>query len=139
MVKTPIETAKDWLQTAELALNAGRYEQAIYALEMSVEIAFKAVLISMRVEVPKVHDIRKPISLFLQGNKAVPKDFLNELDDYISTFKTLLSLRSMVGYGFEGGFENIDMKKQAEILFTKCRRIIAACETAVQKQNAGKR
>jgi HEPN domain-containing protein len=132
MVKTPIETSKDWLKTAEITLNAERYGQSLYALEMSVEIAFKAVLLSIHVEVPKVHDIRKTVKTFLSGNKKMPKKFADELDDYLSTFENLLSLRSIVGYGFESGLESAELEKQAESLVPKCHKIIIACEYAIK-------
>ncbi|EQD26864.1 Methyltransferase type, partial [mine drainage metagenome] len=35
--------------------------------EMSAEIALKAVMISLHVEVPKVHDIRKVVRVYLAG------------------------------------------------------------------------
>jgi len=132
MVKTPIETAKDWLDTAKITSNAGRYEQSLYALEISVEIALKAVLISVHVEVPKVHDIRKTVKTFLLGNKKIPKSFIDQLDDYSSTFATLLMLRSIVGYGFEGGIDSAEIERQAKILLPKCSDMIATCENAIK-------
>lgn len=133
MVKRPIDTAWDWFQTAEMALRGGKPEQALYALEMSVEIALKAVLVSMRVEVPKVHDIRRVARTFLTGSKVLPKSFLENLDGYIATFETLLSMRSMVGYGFEGENEEKELEAQAKALMPECKKIIAACEEAIRK------
>ena len=132
VVKPPIETAKDWLQTAELTLDAKKYEQSLYALEMSVEIAFKAVLLSVRVEAPKAHDIRKIVHTYLVGNKKMPKQFLGDLDDYISTFGTLLRLRPLVGYGFESDVEKGVLEDQAKELWAKCSKIVIACQGAIK-------
>lgn len=133
MARQPIDTAEDWFQTGEMAFNGGKPEQALYALEMSVEIALKTVLISMRVEVPKVHDIRRVARTFLAENKALPKPFRDNFDTYIATFETLLSIRSMVGYGFEGEKEKKELEAQAKSLIPECARIIRACEEAIRK------
>ena len=128
----PIDAAKDWLKMAELAMEVRKYAQAAYSLEMAVEIALKAVLISVHVEVPKVHDIRKAARMFLAGNRSLPKSFLEELDDFLATFETLLRLRPIVGYGFETGTAKSDIKEQAERLLPKCKIIIAECEKAAK-------
>ncbi len=128
---TPIDTAKDWLEVAEIASDAKKYEQSLYALEMSVEIAFKAVLMSVNVEAPKVHDIRRVLRTFLIGNKSMPKAFTKELDGYISTFEDLLRLRPFVGYGFENGAGKKMMEEQAKAMLPKCAKIVSACEDAI--------
>lgn len=128
----PIETAKDWLEMAELAMEAGKYAQTAYSLEMAVEIALKAVLIAVHVEVPKVHDIRKAAKMFLAGNRSLPKSFLEELDGFLATFETLLRLRPIVGYGFEAGAAKSDIKEQAERLLPKCAIVITECGKAVK-------
>lgn len=132
MVKKAIETAKDWLETADITLSAKRYEQSIYSLEMSVEIALKAVLIELNVDVPKVHDIRNVAVTFLRGNSKVPKQFLLDLGGFLTDFDTLLRLRSAVGYGFETGFDASKLKKIADELYSKGERIVEACEEAIE-------
>lgn len=128
----PIDMAKDWLQTASLALDAKKYAQVAYSMEMAVEIALKAVLIAIHVEVPKVHDIRKTAKMFLTGNKAVPKSFLEGLDDILATFETLLRIMPIVGYGFESGATGNEIREQAEKLLPKCTRIVEECERAIR-------
>lgn len=133
MVRTPIETAKGWLKTAEVAFDAGIYEQSLYALEMSVEIALKAVLIATHVEVPKVHDITDVVRTFLVHNKKLPKEFADNIPDYLSTFKSLVEIRPFVGYGFENKNERIWFDKQAQELMPKCTKIVKSCENAIKK------
>ena len=133
VVKKTIEVARDWLQTAEAALGAEKYGQSLYSLEMAVEIAFKAVLESVHVEVPKVHDIRKVIMTFLAGNKKMPKDFLDQLEDYLLTFEGLLRIRSMVGYGFESNMDEAQLASKARKLIPKCSKIVSSCEDAIKK------
>lgn len=131
-IEDPIKTAKDWLQMAEMAVEANKYAQATYSMEMATEIALKAVLIAVRVEVPKVHDIRKAARMFLAGNKSLPRPFVEGLDGYLATFETLLRLRPIVGYGFETGTNKQYLKEQAEELLPKCSNILAECEKAIR-------
>lgn len=140
VVKRPIEVAGNWLQTAEVAFGAEKYEQSLYSLEMAVEIAFKAVLESVHVEVPKVHDTRRTIRTFLTGNKKMPKDFLEQLDDYLLIFEGLLRIRSMVGYGFESNMDKEQLAGEARKLLPKCAKIVSSCEKAIknaEKSNSG--
>ncbi len=132
-IKRPIEAAEDWLQTAEAALKAEKYDQSLYSLEMAVEIAFKAVLNSVHVEVPKIHDIRKSIRVFLAGNKKMPEDFLSQLDDYLAIFESLLRMRSAVGYGFETSMDDKQLANEAKALLPKCSKIISSCRGAINK------
>lgn len=131
-VETAIENAKDWLKTAEVAAGAGKYPQALYSLEMAVEIAFKAVLISIHVEMPKVHDTRKTVRVFLAGNKSIPKSFSERLDDFLVTFETLLKIRSLVGYGLETSAGKNEIKDLAVHFLPKCAQIINECEKAIK-------
>ena len=112
MVKTPMAVAKSWLRNANRNMGDREYELSLYSLEMAVEIAFKAVLISINIDPPKVHDIRDTIRISLNGNKKISKQFSEGLDGYLSTFGELLSLRSMAGYGFEVGIESAELRKQ---------------------------
>jgi HEPN domain-containing protein len=130
-VKEPIEVSKDWLKTADITFKIGRYEQTLYSLEMAAEIAFKAVLLSLNLEVPKVHDIRKIIRTFLAGNKKVPKEFSNDLDEYLSTFEVLLRMRSIVGYGFENYMEKGHLEEEAQKMLSKCSKLVKSSEGAI--------
>ncbi len=132
-VTEPIDNARDWLDTAKLAMGSGMGAQAIYAMEMGVEIAFKSVLIALHVDVPKAHDIRKTIKTFIVGNKAVEKGFAENIDGYLLTFEALLRLRAPAGYGFEGQLAREEINAQAKALLPKCSEIISACEHAVKR------
>ena len=131
-VKQPIDTAMNWLKVAQLAFERKIYEQSIYALEMSVEIAFKAVLLSVKVEAPRVHDIRKVIDIYLAGNRRLPKTFTGSLDSYLSTFDELLKLRPFVGYGFESEIGRKELDVRAKRLLSECSRLVAACGRAIK-------
>jgi HEPN domain-containing protein len=137
MVKAPIAVAESWLRNANRNLSDKEYELSIYSLEMAVEIAFKAVLISINIDPPKVHDIRDTIRISLDGNKKISKQFSEMLDGYLSTFGELLSLRPMAGYGFEGNIESAELRKQNESLIPKCSRIVQACENEVKRLRSG--
>jgi HEPN domain-containing protein len=132
LVKTAIEVAMDWLATAEMSLKDKRYEQSLYSMEMSVEIAFKAVLISLKHEVPKVHDISEIAREYLAGNQKLPEGFLGGLEDYLSTFNILLGFRPIVGYGFGEKFEKWDFSAEAKRLLPECTKIVSACDGAIK-------
>jgi HEPN domain-containing protein len=132
-VTEPIDTAKDWLSTAKLALEKGMGAQAVYAMEMSAEIALKSVLIVLHVDVPKVHDISGAARIFIAGNRKVDREFLGSLDGYLATFEALLRLRAPAGYGFEGQLAREEINAQAKALLPKCSEIISACEHAVKR------
>ncbi len=129
----PIDTAKDWLDTARLAMDKGMGAQAIYAMEMSVEIALKSVLITLHIDVPKVHDIRKIARMHISGNRAVGKAFRGKIDGYLETFEELLRLRAPAGYGFERPAAREEINAEAKRLLPKCTEIVSACERTVKK------
>ena len=131
-IERAIETSRNWYETARITTAAGIYSQAFYSLEMSAEIALKAVLISLHVEVPKVHDIRKIARMYLAGNKSVPQTFLGKLDEILEIFESLLRMRSMIGYGFEGILDKEDLRKQLDILLPQCSDLVEQCEIAIQ-------
>ncbi len=133
MVKTAIEVSKDWLSTAEMSSKMGLYEQSLYAMEMSVEIAFKAVLRSLSIEFPKVHDITDAAREYLSGNGKLPGGFREGLQDYIATFNSLLGYRPIVGYGFDERFQNVDFEEKAKRLLPKSKEVVLACEAAIKK------
>ena len=131
-MKTAIEVARDWLVTAEISSKAKMYEQSLYAMEMSVEIAFKAVLLSFKHDAPKVHDISEIAREYLAGNRKLPKEFLEGLEGYLNTFNVLLGFRPIVGYGFEERFEKWDFSVEARRLLPECTKIVSACEGAIE-------
>ncbi|MCL4336169.1 MAG: HEPN domain-containing protein [Candidatus Thermoplasmatota archaeon] len=131
-VENAISSAKDWLEAARVTAEAKVYSQALYSMEMAVEIAFKAVLIAMHVEVPKVHDVRRAVRIYLRGNKLISQSFLADLENYLATYETLLRIRPIVGYGFEKGISKDEMRNQVSSLFPLCSRIIDECEKAIE-------
>jgi HEPN domain-containing protein len=102
-------------------------------MEMSVEIAFKAVLRSLSIEFPKVHDITDAAREYLSGNGKLPGGFREGLQDYIATFNSLLGYRPIVGYGFDERFQNVDFEEKAKRLLPKSKEVVLACEAAIKK------
>ncbi len=132
-----MDTAKDWLLAAEVTSKAGISGQSLFSLEMSVEIALKAVLLSVNADVPKVHDIRSVINVHLKNNSVLPKKFLENLPGYMKVFEELIRERAPAGYGFES-MERGEFKAQMKELMPKCREIVRACDAAI-KHVEGKR
>lgn len=126
--------AEYWLIAAEKSKDDGGYKLAVYALEMSLETALKAVLLSFRVEPPKTHNIvafmRESVR---NGGETMPKRFVSELDPMLSTFQLLLDNRNTAGYSFSTGSETPFLKRIAEESLPKAKRYLGLCKDLVSK------
>ena len=127
-----ILSARRWLESSQATAKDGNYDVAIYGLEMSVEIALKAVMLSIGVETPKIHAIGDAFAKVVKENGRVPLEFSSSLTETIGTFNKLLELRSVAGYMFESGDEFANFEKQYNALEGSACRVVAMCEKAVR-------
>ncbi|MEK7563042.1 MAG: HEPN domain-containing protein [Patescibacteria group bacterium] len=75
--------ARDALEMAQLALQAGKYDHALFNCQLAVEKALKAkIMEKTRKPHPKIHDLRK-LSLLVHDSWTVEE---NELFDIVSSF-----------------------------------------------------
>lgn len=125
-------SAARWLDSAKLNAKSGNYDAALYSLEMSVEIALKAVLLSLEIDAPKVHTIGDAVTLALQ-DKRVPKEFKEKTSTVLGTFNALLSLRSVGGYAFETKASLGDLKELYEKYKDDAARTVKLSEDSVRK------
>jgi HEPN domain-containing protein len=126
-VKTPIESAEEWLDMADLALSKKLYEQSLYAMEMASEIALKGVLMAIKISVPKTHNIGDTVRTYLYGNQKLSQEFLEHLPTFLEDFKTLLELRPAVGYGFESRLSHDELASKAIMLMPRCTKLVKEC------------
>ena len=55
LIKLYIEDAKRWFAVAKLSMDNSLSDKAMYAMEMSLEMVLKAVLLAFGAEFPKTH------------------------------------------------------------------------------------
>ena len=78
---------------------------------MSVEIALKGVLTKFGIAYPKVHDVIPLIvKLFNEKNGKLPKEFVENENLIIDTFRELLKRRGPAGYTFNSNIKIADLK-----------------------------
>ncbi len=126
-----IASAKRWLSSAKRVAGDGNYDAAVYSLEMAVEIAMKAVLISLGIESPKVHNIRGAMQQAVMESRRIPKDFKDRVPEMFSTFNALLDLRAVGGYIFETRTGLGELEKRYAELEPDSADTVKRCERAV--------
>lgn len=127
-----VASAKRWLNSAGRNAGGGDYDTALYSLEMSVEIALKAVLFALGLEVPRMRSISDLATEALKGDSRLPKEFREETDSMVGTFNALINLRPTSGYMFETTSTLTELKKKYEAYKGNAERTVDLCENAVR-------
>ena len=131
IARDAIESAKRWLSSSIANAEAGNYDLAVYSLEMSTEIAMKALLFFTGVEAPKTHAIGDLVIKTVKEDTRLSKILGTEIDEFVHTFNSLSTLRSISGYIFETRSTMEDMKEKYEKLAKQTRRIVEMCDRAI--------
>ena len=126
-----IGSAKRWLVSAELNAGKGNYDSALYSLEMSVEIAMKAVLLSIGIDVPKSHRIGDVFAASVREDKRLPDEFKSHIGECTDIFNALLGLRAAGGYMFEAKTTMGELKDEYERYRKGAEDVVGLCEGAV--------
>ena len=127
-----IRTAESWIKTAETMLGEKVYNTALYSEEMAVEIALKAVMLSMGIEPPKVHNIIESVEANVLSSNNVPKKYKEELKEITrSLFPELLRNRQISGYTFNYNINKKELELLAEKYFEAATDAVALCKTVV--------
>ncbi len=121
--------AKRWLASAKASAGLGNYDNALFSLGMSVEVALKAVMYSLGVDVPKTHSIGDLLEAAV-GQSRVPKKFKADLGATIATFNELLALRSASGYSFETRATLEGLHRKYDSLVERAEVVVKLCEDA---------
>ncbi len=126
-----LKGAERWLGASQTEAGDGNYDIALYGLEMAVEIALKAVMLSLGADVPKIHDIRDAVAKAVKGDGRVPEEFVASLDEITIMFKRLLDLRQVSGYTFEAEGELRKLEAEYNGIAAPAKKAVSACEKAV--------
>lgn len=137
--KTELDALDDalrWLNSARRSGDSGDYNLGIYGLEMSLEIALKAVLIALKVDYPKVHDILPVIRLAIKENRSkLPEAFVNNESFVLDTLRELLKLRGPAGYTFSSNIKIADLEGDYKRYLKDVTKIFALCKDSVALLN----
>ena len=106
------------------------HDNALFSLEMAVEVALKAVMYSLGVDIPKTHAIGDLLEAAV-GQGRVPKRFKAELGATIATFNALLALRSASGYSFATRATLEGLRRKYDSLVERAEAVVKLCEEAV--------
>ncbi len=129
--KAAIENAETWLGSANSNYRDGHYSAALYSLEMAVEIALKAVLLSINVSVPKIHDVSALVIKYSNENGKL--NGIKENEKFIrETFLDLLMYRNSAGYMFEYKKSEREFKELVTTYLPKAEKVIDICRKTVK-------
>ncbi len=125
-VKAALDNSDTWLGSAKSNFRDGQYSAALYSLEMAAEIALKSVLLSINVNVPKVHDISSLVVKYAEENKKL--NIIRENEKFIKeVFLDLLTYRNSAGYMFEYRKSENEFKKLVTEYLPKTEKLIDIC------------
>ncbi|MCL6002335.1 MAG: HEPN domain-containing protein [Candidatus Thermoplasmatota archaeon] len=131
IARDAIESAKRWLSSSIANAEAGNYDLAVYSLEMSTEISLKALLFFNGIEAPKTHSIGDLVTKTVKEDAKLSKILGTEIEEFVHTFNSLWTLRSISGYIFETRSTLDDMRVKYERFAKETTRIVEMCDRAV--------
>jgi HEPN domain-containing protein len=127
-----LKNSDKWLRACEVDRKNGLYSVALYSLEMSVEMALKAVLFKLGIEVPKTHNVAGQIRAVAKENAKIGKEFSGRIDKITDVFSTLVEYRAPSGYSFEYNFSEKELKDKLDGLYAESKSIIELCRKTVR-------
>lgn len=128
--RAAIENAETWLGSANSNYRDGHYSAALYSLEMCAEIALKAVLLSINVNVPKTHDISSLVIKYSDEHQKLGAIKENE-KSIRNTFMDLLTYRNSAGYMFEYRRSEAEFKELVTEYLPKTKKLLDICKRTV--------
>lgn len=126
-----IENAKRWLSSSSANAERGNYDLAVYSLEMSIEIALKALVFSTGMDVPKTHSIGDRVTKIVMEDVNLARRLGGEIDEFVHTFNSLSTLKSISGYIYETRSTLDDMRRTYEKFAREVTRIVGLCDKAI--------
>jgi len=132
--RAAIEEGKNWLKAAQLMRDGGLFAKSLYSLEMALELSIKGVLIALHKNYPKRHDVADLLEeAVLVNNKRVPSEFVDNLPQLISTFRSLLRQRNAAGYGFKDEHDEEAYTRFVLQKFDDIASYVKLCEELVKR------
>lgn len=133
--KEAIKTAETWVETAEATLKNKIYNTALYSEEMAVEIALKAVLLSVGIEPPKVHNIMQVIETnIMKSDKLDSKDKYEIKRISRTLLPDLLNIRQISGYTFNYNINQKDLENMAVKYIDEVKSTVKTCRKIVERR-----
>jgi len=121
-----LKRAKDWIRSAEIALEEKRWNDVVYNAQMGAEQSMKSILLALGVNYKRVHDISVPFSL-LPTKEELGDDFRQSIPKFSEWLVQLTEPRHLAGYGFEEDLQNDHFKDYAPIALNKGQTIYETC------------
>ena len=103
----------------------------VYSLEMSIEIALKALVFSTGMDVPKTHSIGDRVTKIVMEDVNLARRLGGEIDEFVHTFNSLSTLKSISGYIYETRSTLDDMRRTYEKFAREVTRIVGLCDKAI--------
>ena len=132
IAKRGVERAERWLRGAKAALADRRWDDVVYAAQMSVEQSSKAVLFALGMDFPKEHDVSE-VFKNLTARDDLPRDFRGLVPSISAAVKELAEQRGLAGYGFEQGITADHFKDYAPEALRMAKEVHAACRKLLAK------
>ncbi len=129
-----IRDAQNWIITAETMAEKGVYNTVLYSEEMAVEIALKAVALSVEVEPPKVHNITGVMENIVIKSAKFPEKYKDDVKRLIKELlPELLRTRQMSGYTFNYNIDEDDLKSLAMKYLQPTKEAVELCKRIVDE------
>jgi HEPN domain-containing protein len=129
-----MKIAKNWLLTAETMADKKIYNTALYSEEMAVEIALKALLLSFRVEPPKMHNIIEIVDSKIINSEKLSKEKREEIREITRyLLPELLVNRQVSGYTFNYNIDKKDLETLALKYLDLTRNAVKLCNNIIEE------
>lgn len=132
LIKLYIEDAKRWFAVAKLSMDNSLSDKAMYAMEMSLEMVLKAVLLAFGAEFPKTHNVSELLRNEVRNSK-VAEETKDKLYTWMDTFDYLLEFRNASGYRAQSSIADADFKDKANKKFGVVKDAVDNCESIIKK------
>jgi HEPN domain-containing protein len=130
-VKAAMANAETWLGSANSNYRDKHFSASLYSLEMSAEIALKAVLLSVNVNVPRIHDVSAIVIKYSNENKKLAK--IKENEKFVrEVFSDLLMFRNSAGYMFEYRKSEKEFKELIEEYLPQVKLLLGICKASLK-------
>ena len=98
---------------------------------MSIEIALKALVFSTGTDVPKARSIGDRVTKIVREDVNLSGSIGGEIDEFVHTFNSLSTLKSISGYIYETRSTLDDMRRTYEKFAREVTRIVGLCDKAI--------
>ena len=98
---------------------------------MSIEIALNTLVFYTGTDVPKARSIGDRVTKIVRGDVNLARRLGGEIDEFVHTFNSLSTLKSIRGYIYETRSTLDDMRRTYEKFAREVTRIVGLCDKAI--------